>query len=171
MRAFVGATRHLRIPTWPLLQRSNLTAQTLCVALPLLRSPRVALCTTAKLDTRKLNGILSGATRARELLRLHNEHSQIFDRVSFGTCWSRLGRVSIADRKWLQSNDGAPQLLALREKTRRQLPSLQPRHVSNVAHALAKLDFRGAAWTSLSKELEGRRWRVCASSIRRAFPT
>ena len=31
----------------------------------------------------------------------------------------------------------------------------QSRHVSSVAHALAKLDFMGAAWTPLWKDLEG----------------
>ena len=77
------------------------------------------LCTAAKLDTFKLNGILKDTTRARELLRLHAEHGRLFDRLSFGTTWSRLGRVSAADRGWLKSDDGARSLSALNEETRR----------------------------------------------------
>ena len=150
-----------RIRSWPLLQRSTFAAQTPCAALAVLRRPSVAaaLHTGAasaaprkgKANPRALNGLITGATRAQELVRLHEEHGENFDHINLATIWSRLGRLSASDRRdrsWLQRDAGAP-LVSLRETTSRQLRALPPRELSNVAHALAKLDPRGSAWTSL----------------------
>jgi len=58
-----------------------------------------------------------------------------------------------ADRSWLRS-DGGARLTALREQTRDLVPKFDAQAVSNTAHAMAKLDLRGAAWGYLWKELE-----------------
>ena len=50
-------------------------------------------------DARKINGLISGETRARELLDLHAKYGPSFDAIHLATCWSRLGRVSAADRR------------------------------------------------------------------------
>jgi len=101
----------------------------------------------------KINGLISGEARARELLDLYQQHGQSFTHVNLSTCWSRLGRVSDTELGWLRSDEGA-RLLALREQTRGFVRNLNSRHLSSIAHALAKLALYGAAWASLWKELE-----------------
>jgi len=103
---------------------------------------------------KRLNSLLSSSTTAPELLELHEQHGPVFDRIHLATCWSRLGRVDAADRKWLQANDGA-RLLALREQTSAQAQTFDARCVSTTAHALAKLAIPGTAWRSIWEELEG----------------
>jgi len=145
------------ITPWPLLQRGTCNAQTTRAALALLRSPSVAaaaLHTRAALDTRKINKLIIDATGARELLGLHGQHGPSFNDVNLATCWSRLGRVRGPERSWLRSDDGT-RLLALREQTTDQVRTLGARPLSNTAHAIAKLDFRGMAWRILWKNLEG----------------
>ena len=102
---------------------------------------------------RELNSLIMGATRAQELLDLHANHGQMFTRVNLATCWSRLGRVSPADRIWLRSDDGAP-LFALREQTGDSVDTVGGRAMSNIAHALAKIGLQGPAWENLWNELE-----------------
>ena len=102
----------------------------------------------------KLNALISGEARARELLDLHTQHGSSFNNVNISTIWSRLGRVTPAELGWLRSDDGA-RLLALREQTSRQVLSLEPRGRVTVAHALAKLAFPSPAWDCLWKRLEG----------------
>ena len=143
--------------TWPLLQRGNCAARAPRAALALLRSPSVAVAalhTRAALDTRKINKLIIDVTGARELLGLYEQHGTSFNDVNFATCWSRLGRVRGPERTWLRSDDGT-RLLALREQTTDQVRTLGARELSNTAHAIAKLDFRGAAWRSIWKDLEG----------------
>jgi len=113
-----------------------------------------ALHSRAGPNPRQINELLKDATRARELLGLHEQHGQSFNYVNLATCWSRLGRMRGADRSWLRSDYGVP-LLALREQTTDQVRTLGARELSNTTHAIAKLDLRGAAWGSLWKELEG----------------
>jgi len=151
------AIRAPQLRPWPLLQRGNCAARTPRAALALLRGPSAAaaaLHTRAALDTRKINKLIIDATGARELLGLHGQHGPSFDGVNVATCWSRLGRVGGADRSWLRSDDGTA-LRALREQTTNQVRTLGARELSNAAHAIAKLDLRGAAWGGLWKEIEG----------------
>ena len=96
----------------------------------------------AGLDPRQLNGIISKTERAQDLLDLHEQHGHVFDRVNITTCWSRLGRVSPAERVALRSNDGS-RLVALSERTRDRLRTFEPRGVATLAHALAKLAVPG----------------------------
>ena len=84
---------------------------------------------------------------------MHQLHGHAFNRVNLATCWSRLGRVSPADRGELQANNGA-RLFALREQTSLQVQTFDARCVSNTLHALTKLAIPGPAW-SLWVELEG----------------
>ena len=105
------------------------------------------------MECRTLNKLISKTERAKELLALHQLHGHAFDRVGLATCWSRLGRVSPADRGELQANNGA-RLFALREQTSLQVQTFDARCVSNTLHALAKLAIPGPAW-SLWVELEG----------------
>jgi len=144
-----------QITPWPLLQRGNCAFRTPGAALALLRSPSVAaLHTRAALDAHKINKLIINATGARELLGLYEQHGISFNGVNLATCWSRLGRVRGPERSWLRNDDGA-RLLDLREQTTDQVRTLGARELSNTAHAIAKLDFRGAAWRSIWKELEG----------------
>ena len=114
-----------------------------------------ALHTRAALDIRKINKLIIDVTGARELLGLHGQHGPSFNDVNLATCWSKLGRVRGPERSWLRSDDGT-RLLALREQTTGQVRTLGARELSNIAHAIAKLDLRGAAWgRSLWKDLEG----------------
>ena len=76
----------------------------------------------------QLNGLISRAERAQELLALHRKHGHAFDCINLATCWSKLGRVSAAERVWLQ-NDGGARLFALHEQTSRQARSLDARCV------------------------------------------
>jgi len=139
----------------PLLRRGPY-AHTTCSSLALLRRPSAAaaLHSRAGPNPRQINALIKDATLARELLGLHEQHGQSFNDVNLATCWSRLGRMRGADRSWLRSDDGTA-LRALREQTTDQVRTLGARELSNAAHAIAKLDFRGAAWGGLWKEIEG----------------
>jgi len=107
----------------------------------------------ARVASRSLNKLISKSERAQELLALHQLHGHAFDRLNLATCWSRLGRVSPADRGELQANNGA-RLFALREQTSLQVQTFNARSVSTTLHALAKLAIPGPAW-SLWVEREG----------------
>ena len=87
-------------------------------------------------DPRELNELLGRTELAQELLDLHRQFGHSFERVNLATCWSRLGRVSPAERAWLRSNED--------EGVR-----LQTWSVSTTAHAMAKLAILGPAWGSL----------------------
>jgi len=140
----------------PLLRRGPY-AHTTCSSLALLRRPSVgaaALHSRAGPNPRQINALIKDATRARELLGLYEQRGQSFNDVNLATCWSRLGRMRGTDRSWLRSDDGTA-LRALREQTTDQVRTLGARELSNAAHAIAKLDFRGAAWGGLWKEIEG----------------
>jgi len=141
-------------------------AVTTCSSLALLRRPTVAaaaLHSRAGPNPRQINALIKDATRARELLGLHEQHGQSFNDVNLATCWSRLGRMRGADRSWLRSDDGVL-LLALREQTTDQVRTLGARALANTAHAIAKLDLRGTAWGSLWKDLE-RATLACRSEL------
>ena len=137
------------IPSWPPLQRPYKA----CTPLGLRTNPSAVTAALRQPDPRTLNGLLINLTSARELLELHQQYGTSFNHINLATCWSRLGRVRAADRRWLQSDDGA-RLSALREQTNRQLTTFEPRAVSGTSHALAKLSLRGAAWASLWNEIE-----------------
>jgi len=100
-----------------------------------------ALHSRAGPKPRQINELLKDATRARELLGLHEQHGQsrVDPYVNLATCWSRLGRMRGADGSWLRSDYGVP-LLALREQTTDQVRTLGARQLSNTTHAIAKLD-------------------------------
>jgi hypothetical protein len=91
---------------------------------------------------RQLNQRLTQAKNARELLRLHAEYGGSFNVVNLATCWSRLGRVGCRE-------GFARQLEALREQTLATLGEWGARALSNLAHALGKLEACGDAWSSL----------------------
>ena len=112
-----------------------------------------ALNTKAPLDSRTLNGLVAAATRALDLLTLHAKHYESFNEVNLATCWSRLGRVKGQDRTWLQRDDGV-ELQALREHTESRVHTFGAQALSTTAHAMAKLDLRGAVWQTLWKKLE-----------------
>ena len=102
---------------------------------------------------RALNGLLTKATTAKELLELHERYGSAFNHVNLATCWSQLGRVRPGgERKWILS-DGGARLGALREQTRERVLTFGARGLSSTAHALAKLVLRGAAWASLWNEI------------------
>jgi len=102
---------------------------------------------------RALNGLLTKATTAKELLELHERYGSAFNHVNLATCWSQLGRVRPGgERKWILS-DGGARLGALREQTRERVLTFGARGLSSTAHALAKLALRGAAWASLWNEI------------------
>ena len=105
------------------------------------------------MDCRTLNQLISKSERAQELLALHQLHGHAFGHVNLATCWSRLGRVSPAERGELQANDGA-RLLAVCEQTSLQVQTFDARCVSITVHALARLAVLGPAWRSLWVELE-----------------
>jgi len=141
----------------PLLQRSAPAAQATWRVFTALPRPTAALHTRAPTDPpnpRQINSLISKSTRARELLDLHAKYDEAFDSIHLATCWSRLGRVNASDQSWLRSDDGAP-LIALREQTKERVQEFGAQAVSTTAHAMAKLDLRGAAWGSLWKEVEG----------------
>jgi len=141
----------------PLLQRSAPAAQATWRVFTALRRPTAALHTRAPPDLphpKKINSLISRSTSARELLGLHAKYGEAFDSIHLATCWSRLGRVNASDQSWLRSDDGAP-LIALREQTRDRVHEFGAHAVSTTAHAVAKLDLRGAAWGGLWKEIEG----------------
>jgi len=140
-----------RTAPWPLLQRSAVQTP----RAPL-RSPSVAAASlyTRAMSEHDMNSIIISATRAQELLGLHRMHGQFYSGVNLATCWSRLGRVSAEDRTWLRTDDGA-QLFALRAQTGDDVEKLGGRAVSNIAHALARLDLCGPQWMGLWKKLEG----------------
>jgi len=141
----------------PLLQRSAPAAQATWRVFTALRGPTAALHTRAPTDPlnpKQINSLISKSTRARELLDLHAKYGEAFDSIHLATCWSRLGKVSASDQSWLRFDDGA-RLIALREQTRDRVQKFGAQAVSSTAHAMAKLDLRGAAWGSLWKEVEG----------------
>jgi len=138
----------------PLLQRSAPAAQATWRVFTALRGPTAALHTRAPTNPKQINSLISKSTRARELLDLHAKYGEAFNEINLATCWSRLGKVSGLDRTWLRSDNGA-QLAALREQTTDRVLMLGARELSNVAHAIAKLNLHGAAWGSLCKEIEG----------------
>jgi len=147
-----------RVTAWPLWGDRAVRAS--CAPLVLLRSPSAAaasLYTGPRRATpeQKLNRLLIDATRARGVLALHRVHGESFDDVNLATCWSKLGRASPSDRRWLHRSEGARKLSALREQTSRQLRTLRPRELAITAQALAKLDLRDPAWGGFWKELEG----------------
>ena len=115
------------------------------------------------LNPRELNELLGRTEHAQALLDLHRQFGHAFNHVNLATGWSKLGRMSPAERVWLQSDDGA-RLLALREQTRIQMLSLQARGVSTTAHAMAKLAIPKPAWGCLWTELEGAAL-ACASDF------
>ena len=92
----------------------------------------------------QLNELLR-CERAQVLLDLYQRHGHAFNRVNLSTFWSSLGRVSAEVRC-----DDARLLPALEQTCHQvQLHTFEPRHVSNIAHALAKLDVQGREWTPL----------------------
>ena len=137
-----------------LLQRNRPAAQTPCRVLAALRRPVAALRTAAAPQPKQINSLISRSTSARELLGLHAKYGKAFDFIHLATCWSRLGRVGGEDRSRLRNDDGTA-LRALREQTTDQVRTLGARELSNTAHAIAKLNLRGAAWGGLWKEIEG----------------
>jgi len=101
----------------------------------------------------QLDILLRQSTRAHELLCLHQQYGAAFDPSLLAECWRSLGRVSSADRRWLQS-DGGALLFALREQTSRHAFALQARGLARTAHALATLAITGPAWGRFWEELE-----------------
>jgi len=73
---------------------------------------------TREPNSRQLNGLISRAQRAQDLLALHQQHGHAFSGVNLATCWNKLGRANATERVWLQS-DGGARLRALREQTSR----------------------------------------------------
>ena len=125
-------------------------------------SPAVVRCslllTLGTPSPQQLTARLRDARHLEQLVEQHAEHGAGFNGFHLGAFWGSVKRLAPKQRHWLNTQGRAAFTPAC-EQTTQMLPTLEPRSLAMVAHALARARLRrGEPWETI--------WRPLPEAIR-----